>query len=132
MLASLNDYDQQQVMKEIDYVTRYPSSTYSTKLCLNPFRRIYRTRYPFRSDHYLLEYKTNGAGQVVIDDIYFDRNVLGTKSNIANECTTLCNVSRESIGNYTGPAPSDGIKTLSGARVIIPFLMDVRNGRLCY
>ena len=27
MLASLNDYDQQQVMKEIDYVTRYPSST---------------------------------------------------------------------------------------------------------
>lgn len=115
MLASLNDYDQQQVMKEIDYVTRYPSSTYSTKHSLNPFRRIYRTRYPFRSYHYLLEYKANSAGQVVIDDIYFDRNVLGTKSNIANERSTLYNISRESSANYDGPTSSDGVKTLAGA-----------------
>ena len=70
MLASLNDYDQQQVMKEIEYVTRYPSTTYSTKHSLNPFRRIYRTRYPFRSYHYLIEYRTAANGQVVIDEIF--------------------------------------------------------------
>ncbi|WP_218573500.1 hypothetical protein [Rheinheimera lutimaris] len=61
MLASLNDYDQQQVMKEIEYVTRYPSTTYSTKHSLNPFRRIYRTRYPFRCYHYQYTAFSRGA-----------------------------------------------------------------------
>ena len=63
MLASLNDYDQQQLMKEIDYVTRNPHTTFSTKHSLNPLRRLYRWRYPFRSYHYLIDYRTTANSQ---------------------------------------------------------------------
>ncbi|MDP5138470.1 hypothetical protein ORJ04_21205 [Rheinheimera baltica] len=115
MLASLNDYDQQQVMKEIDYVTRYPSTTYSTKHSLNPFRRLYRSRYPFRSYHYLVEYKTTGSGQVVINDIYFDRSLYGAKQHYAAERTMLYSVRRTSQHNYDGAKGRGDIEAIQGA-----------------
>lgn len=116
MLASLNDYDQQQVMKEIEYVTRYPSTTYSTKHSLNPFRRIYRTRYPFRCYHYLIEYRTAANGQVVIDDILFDQSLQGAKAgNAAAERTMLYQVKRKNPSNYTGPASQGDINSLQDA-----------------
>lgn len=114
MLASLNDYDQQQVMKEIDYITRYPSTTYSTKHSLNPFRRIYRTRYPFRSYHYLIQYQTTAAGLVVIDEILFDKALSG--ANVTNSCverTMLYQVSRDASQRYDTAKDASGIGDLA-------------------
>lgn len=114
MLASLNDYDQQQVMKEIDYVTRNPSTTYSTKHSLNPLRRIYRTRYPFRSYHYLIKYQTTAAGKVVIDDILFDKALSGANvTNNSAERTMLYHVSRDPNQRYDGAKDKVGIDVLS-------------------
>ncbi|MCS4309112.1 hypothetical protein M2404_003475 [Rheinheimera pacifica] len=112
MLASLNDYDQQQVMKEIEYVTRYPSTTYSTKHSLNPFRRIYRTRYPFRSYHYLIEYRTAANGQVVIDEIFFDKTLTGENVNSAAERTMLYHVGRDADQHYDSAKNHDEIRGL--------------------
>ncbi|MEH8018942.1 hypothetical protein MN202_16995 [Rheinheimera muenzenbergensis] len=112
MLASLNDYDQQQVMKEIEYVTRYPSTTYSTKHSLNPFRRIYRTRYPFRSYHYLIEYRTAANGQVVIDEIFFDKTLAGEKTNTAAERTMLYHIGRDANQRYDQAKDERGIDAL--------------------
>lgn len=115
MLTSLNDYDQQQVMKEIDYVTRYPGTTCSTRHSLNPSRRIYRSRYPFRTYHYLVEYKTTGSGQVIIDDIYFDRSLYGAKQSCSAERTMLYSVRRNNQSSYDGPKDRNSLKALEGA-----------------
>ena len=100
MLASLNDYDVQQVMKEIDYVTHNPNTTYSTKHSLNPLRRLYRWRYPFRSYHYLIDYRTTTDNRVVINDILFDQALTGSKTNAAAERTMLYHVKRDANQRY--------------------------------
>ncbi|MPW27714.1 hypothetical protein F9L16_01695 [Agarivorans sp. B2Z047] len=72
MLASLNRYDQQQVMKEIYHITKNPKSASSVKHSRNPFTFLYRSRYPFRNYHYLIKYKQSTDGEVVIEDILYD------------------------------------------------------------
>ncbi|UQN43687.1 hypothetical protein [Agarivorans sp. B2Z047] len=57
MLASLNCYDQQQVMKEIYHITKNPKSASSVKHSRIPFTFLYRSRYPFKNYHYLIKYK---------------------------------------------------------------------------
>lgn len=126
MLASLNDYDQQQVMKEIEYVTRYPSTTYSTKHSLNPFRRIYRTRYPFRCYHYLIEYRTAANGQVVIDEIFFDQTLTGQKSSNAAERTMLYLVGRDTNQRYDSAIDKDTLDALSSADIPVTATNQVR------
>lgn len=115
MLASLNDYDQAQVLKEIDFVTRYPSSPHSLRHSLNPFRRIYRTQYPFQSYHYLIQYKTTPAGEVIIDDILFDKAMVGRMDSVSAERTMLYHVKRLNPGNYDGPKNRKEIIALRGA-----------------
>ena len=112
MLASLNDYDQQHVMKEIEYVTRYPSTTYSTKHSLNPFRRIYRTRYPFRCYHYLIEYRTAANNQVVINDILFDQALYGSQPNGSAERTMLYHVKRDANQRYNSAKNETDMRSL--------------------
>ncbi|WP_445767035.1 hypothetical protein [Rheinheimera sp.] len=112
MLASLNDYDQQQLMKEIDYVTRNPHTTFSTKHSLNPLRRLYRWRYPFRSYHYLIDYRTTANSQVVINDILFDQALYGSKTNSAAERTMLYLVGRDANQRYDGAKDRDGMSAL--------------------
>ena len=115
MLASLNDYDQAQVLKEINYVTRSPSSPHSIRHSLNPFRRIYRTQYPFQSYHYLIEYKTTPAGEVVVDDILFDYNMVGKQPSTSAERTLLYEVKRGEPLNYDGPKNRNELFALQGA-----------------
>lgn len=115
MLASLNDYDQAQVLKEIDYVTRYPSSSHSLRHSRNPFRRIYRTRYPFQSYHYLIEYKTTPSGEVVVDDILFDKRMVGKKPHSSAERTMLYEVKRLSTDSYDGPKSRREIDVLQSS-----------------
>lgn len=115
MLANLNDYDQSQVLKEIDYINRYPSSDYSIRHSLNPFRRIYRTKYPFQSYHYLIEYKTTPSGEVVVDDILFDKSLTGRMESASAERTMLYEVQRLAPRNYDGPKSKKEIVGLESA-----------------
>lgn len=116
MLASLNDYDVQQVMKEIDYVTHNPHTTYSTKHSLNPLRRLYRWRYPFRSYHYLIQYQTTAAGLVVIDEILFDKALSGANGiNTAAERTMLYHVQRDANQRYDEAKNRDSILSLENS-----------------
>ncbi|GLQ31545.1 hypothetical protein [Litoribrevibacter albus] len=76
MLASLNFYDQQQVLKEIHFVVKHPNTACKPNPNPSLFKRLYRTRYPFDKYHYLIQYKINDNNQVVIFDILFDRSLL--------------------------------------------------------
>lgn len=115
MLASLNDYDQAQVLKEIDHVIRYPGTPHSVRHSLNPFRRVYRTRHPFQSYHYLIEYKTTPAGEIVIDDILFDQRMVGRQGIASAERSMLYEVQRLKPLNYDGPKSRKDVTALQGA-----------------
>ncbi len=100
MLASLNFYDQQQVLNEIHYVVEHPKT--ASKPNPNPslLKRLYRTRYPFDKYHYLIEYKTNSNDQVVIHEIYYDKNLLGKRdTDHSLERTAMWHVKRRPSGN---------------------------------
>ncbi|MDF5612688.1 hypothetical protein P3732_26350, partial [Vibrio parahaemolyticus] len=46
MLASLNEYDQKQVIKEMYFLSSNPSAPSVVRHKRNPLLRIFRTRYP--------------------------------------------------------------------------------------
>ncbi|GAA3928651.1 hypothetical protein [Litoribacillus peritrichatus] len=95
MLASLNYYDQQQVLKEIHFVVKNPHTACDPSSKPSLRKRLYRTQYPFEHYHYLIEYKINSNNQVVINDIYFDRSLVrANDGNHSNERTALWSVSR--------------------------------------
>ena len=66
MLASLNQFDQQKVVKEIAFVCNNPNSCSSANHSRLPFKRFYRSKDQFRSYHYLIDFKINADNQVVI------------------------------------------------------------------
>ena len=94
MLASLNDFDQRQVVKEMDYVCKNPNSCSSVKHSNMPFKRLWRSKDQFRSYHYLLEFKVNANGLVVIQEIYFDENLQGKQSKPSHERNMMYTVKR--------------------------------------
>lgn len=99
MLSQLNDFDAMMVAKEIIEISQHPNSPCSIKHSLNPFRRIRRTRYPFRNYHYLIEYLIKGQF-LVIHDILFDEQLHGPKDRHAVERTMLYEVSRTGAAKY--------------------------------
>lgn len=106
MLASLNFYDQQQVLKEIHFISEHPKSACKPNPNPSLLKRLYRTRYPFNSYHYLISYKENNNSQVVIDEIFFDQNLLGMKNDQhSHERTSMWQVNRKQGSNirYDGP-----------------------------
>ncbi|WP_281557667.1 hypothetical protein [Thalassomonas sp. RHCl1] len=116
MLSSLNDYDQYQVLREIVFISSNPGTPSSVRHSLNPFNRIYRTRYPFQSYHYLIEYKLTTDDKVIISDILFDKQLRGSKSNSAAERTMLYHVDRVPNGpSYDEAKPQKEIDKLTGA-----------------
>ncbi|WP_225878865.1 hypothetical protein [Vibrio parahaemolyticus] len=76
MLASLNEYDQKQVIKEMYFLSSNPSAPSVVRHKRNPLPRIFRTRYPFKNYHYLLTCILID-GNVVIHDIAFDERLHG-------------------------------------------------------
>ncbi|WP_119968185.1 hypothetical protein [Shewanella japonica] len=106
MLKSLNDYDQKQVIKEIQFVSLHPSAASSIKQSRNPFRHMRRTDIPFRNYHYFIDYKLASSGQIHINDIYFDEQLYGEKDRHTDERTILYQVHRIGSG-----AKYDGAKS---------------------
>ncbi|WP_274055463.1 hypothetical protein [Thalassomonas actiniarum] len=116
MLSSLNDYDQYQVLREIVFISSHPSTPSSVKHSLNPFNRIYRTRYPFKQYHYLIRYKLSTDDKVIIEDILFDYQLIGKQPNSAAERTMMYHLDRVPNGpSYDKAKPGEEIEELAGA-----------------
>lgn len=97
MLSGLNDYDQKKVIEEMDHITRFPNDVSSTRHSRNPLKWIIRSKYPFRSYHYMIEYHTTADGKVVFDEIYFDKTLTGIQQNSRFERNLMYKVRK--IGN---------------------------------
>ncbi|MBP7547617.1 MAG: hypothetical protein KA754_06685, partial [Corallincola sp.] len=121
MLGSLNSYDQEQVMKEIYYIIANPTHPASLKHSRNPFTYLWRTRYPFRNYHYLICYKRQGNGEVVIDEIFYDHTLSGHHQPHRDSWATrstqrpmLYYVKAKEYLPYDGPKGRDEIFALAG------------------
>ena len=114
MLAQLNDYDQHMVVKDIEQICAHPNAKNSLKHSRNPFKRLWRTQYPFRNYHYLLAY-TYKDNQINIDDILFDKQLEGAKSTFSAERTMLYEVTRKTSATYDKAKDEEGVRELQGA-----------------
>lgn len=114
MLSQLNDYDQEMVEKDINDLCAHPNSKNSIKHSRNPFKRLWRTQYPFRNYHYLLEF-THKDNKIHIEEIYFDKQLHGPKDNFAAERTMLYNVNRQTSASYDKAKDDKGLDKLKGA-----------------
>jgi hypothetical protein len=114
MLAQLNDYDQQMVIKDIEQICAHPNAKNSLKHSRNPLRRLWRTKYPFRNYHFLLEYSQKDS-QINIEEIFFDEQLSGVKSKFSAERTMLYEVKRESLATYNKAQKNTKIEKLKGA-----------------
>lgn len=114
MLSQLNDFDQQMVEKEIKYICAHPDAKNSLKHSRNPLKRLWRTQYPFRSYHYLIEF-IHKDNQIIIEDVLFDRKLTGPKSKFSAERTMLYHVERLTSATYDKAKNEKGIKKLEGA-----------------
>lgn len=121
MMAQLNDFDQQMVEKEIKLICAHPNAKNSLKHSRNPLRRLWRTQYPFRNYHYLVEFSLKD-NQINIEDVLFDRQLSGPKDKLSAERTMLYQVDRLTSATYDKAKDKDGIEELQGAwnRVPIP------------
>ncbi|WP_426356831.1 hypothetical protein ACPUVO_10050 [Pseudocolwellia sp. HL-MZ19] len=114
MLSQLNDFDQQMVEKEIKHICAHPNAKNSIKHSRNPLKRLWRTQYPFRNYHYLVEFSLND-NQIVIDDVLFDRKLVGPKDKFSAERTMLYQVDRLTSATYNKAEDKKGIEKLQGA-----------------
>ncbi|SBS35709.1 hypothetical protein MSP8887_02447 [Marinomonas spartinae] len=114
MLSQLNDFDAMMVAKEIIEISHHPNSPSSIKHSLNPFRRIRRTKYPFRNYHYFVRYKAND-NMVVIEDIIFDEQLHGAKDRHAAERTMLYEVPRTNPARYLKAEDEKGLTKIQNA-----------------
>ncbi|WP_220487589.1 hypothetical protein [Shewanella sp. SR43-4] len=113
MLQSLNDYDQQQVIKEIQFISLHPTAASSVKQSRNPFRHMRRSDIPFRNYHYFIDYKIAANSQVEVTDIYFDKQLFGERDRHTDERTMLYQVERIGAGaKYDGVKSKDEIENL--------------------
>ncbi|EKO3861529.1 hypothetical protein WMQ67_08680 [Vibrio harveyi] len=104
MLASLNEYDQKQVVKEMYFVSANPSAKSVVRHKRNPLIRIFRSTYPFKNYHYLITCILKD-GMVVIHDIAFDEKLHGRRiSTNSYQRTQMYHVKREQgkDGEYDG------------------------------
>lgn len=119
MLSQLNDYDLKMVCADIIQICANPNATNSIKHSRNPLRRLWRTKYPFRNYHFLIQYMLND-GMINIDDILFDSQLHGAKSNFAAERTMLYEVKRLSNHSYDKSMDRKEIRKIQGAWEPIP------------
>lgn len=114
MLSQLNDFDQKMVEKDIKQICHHPNAKNALKHSRNPFKRIWRTQYPFRNYHFLLEY-TYKDNQINIEEIFFDRQLSGPKTNFAAERSMLYQVNRKTMATYNKAQDKDKIGEIEGA-----------------
>ncbi len=114
MLSQLNDYDLKMVCADIIQICANPNATNSIKHSRNPLRRLWRTKYPFRNYHFLIEYSLKN-NFINLEDILFDRQLQGAKDNFAAERTMLYEVQRLSNHTYDKAISKEEIKEIQGA-----------------
>ncbi|QUX92664.1 hypothetical protein CYL31_15220 [Marinomonas sp. A3A] len=114
MLSSLNSYDTDMVVKEILQIYAHPNGQSVTKHSRNPLRRLWRNKYPFRNYHYLIDFELVN-GNILIQDIYFDTQLYGSKAPFSAERTMLYEVKRKSPAKYDKAKTEDDIRTLTRA-----------------
>lgn len=114
MLSQLNDYDQQMVARDIEHICAHPNSNHSIKHSRNPLRRLWRTKYPFRSYHFLLEYSQKN-NSINIEDVLFDEQLKGTKTNFSAERTMLYQVDRQTSATYNRAMNEKELEKVKGA-----------------
>ncbi|MCM2209747.1 hypothetical protein MYF61_29485, partial [Klebsiella quasipneumoniae] len=74
MLSQLNDYDLKMVCADIIQICANPNAQNSIKHSRNPLRRLWRTKYPFRNYHFLIEYSLKN-NFINLEDILFDKQL---------------------------------------------------------
>ncbi len=114
MLAQFNDYDQYMVEKDILHICAHPNSKNALKHSRNPFRRLWRTKYPFRTYHFLIIYEVQ-ANRINISDILFDEQLQGKQTNVTAERTMLYQIKRETSMTYNKALENKKIDQLQGA-----------------
>lgn len=116
MLRTMPSYDQEQVLKEIQFINKHPNNASSIEHKRFFWWRLFRSRTPFRNYHYLIQYSTNqkykGASEwkqksgVVIEQIFFDYGVVGANPKKSLERTLMYHVTQVAEG-----IQYDGVKT---------------------
>ncbi|MBE0457469.1 MAG: hypothetical protein ACTH5C_19060 [Pseudoalteromonas prydzensis] len=119
MLSQLNDYDLKMVSADIIQICANPNAKNSIKHSRNPLRRLWRTQYPFRNYHFLIEYSLKN-NFINLEDVLFDKQLEGAKNNFAAERTMLYEVKRRSNDTYDKAMNDEGIKKVQGAWEPIP------------
>ncbi|WP_159819600.1 hypothetical protein [Colwellia sp. 20A7] len=114
MLAQLNDYDQQLVVKDIEQICAHPNAKHSIKHSINPLHRLWRTKYPFQNYHYLITYILQD-NKINIEDILFDKQLQGVKGTSSAERTMLYEVKRVGSATYNKAKKKDEIDELTEA-----------------
>lgn len=114
MLAQLNDYDQQMVVRDIEQICAHPNAKNALKHSRNPFKRLWRTKYPFRNYHYLIRYDLQ-ENTINIADILFDEQLKGAKNTFSAERTMLYHVDRQTSATYNKAKKTKAIEELEGA-----------------
>lgn len=119
MLSQLNDYDLKMVCADIIQICANPNAQNSIKHSRNPLRRLWRTKYPFRNYHFLIEYSLKN-NFINLEDILFDKQLKGAKSNFAAERTMLYEVERRSNHTYNKAMKRKEIEQIQGAWDPVP------------
>lgn len=114
MLSQLNDYDIKMVCADIMQICANPNAQNSIKHSRNPLRRLWRTKYPFRNYHFLIEYIL-ANGVINVDDILFDSQLHGAKNHFSAERTMLYEVKRNSSYTYNKAMNKEEIEEIQGA-----------------
>lgn len=114
MLSQLNDYDIKMVCADIKQICANPNAQNSIKHSRNPLRRLWRTKYPFRNYHFLIEYSLKN-GFINVEDILFDKQLYGAKDTFSAERTMLYEVKRLSNHSYNKAMSSEEIRKIEGA-----------------
>ena len=120
MLCNLAAYDQEQILKELRQIVAHPYQTSSLKHKRFFNKRIIRSKTPFRNYHYLISYSTNEKIKVhgklpktgvVIEDILFDYDAVGSQSTKSAERTMMYHVEQTKGGSqYDGVKNKDEIR----------------------
>lgn len=79
VIQAMTDFDRKNVIKDIYKIIDNPKRASLTKHRRNPFWRLARNIYPFRTYHFLILYRISDSGSVVIEEIMLDSNLHGSK-----------------------------------------------------
>lgn len=102
MLCALNDFDRHKVTEELLDIARYPNQIEADVSRKNWFQRLIKTRYPFKGYHYKISYGIEENRKVVIGDIFFDKELLGPRSEMSSlERNALYRVDRTGTAKFT-------------------------------